>query len=110
MSSLIDAELQEAHDLLPLEALEEVVRVLGYGATEAPQPDGTKGYGDWNWLKGMSWSRLLRSGMGHVFKWAMGQKLDPDSKTHPLANAICCFMFLLVYEQRGLGKDDRVLR
>ena len=85
-------------DLLPFDALEEVGRVLTTGADK---------YGDRNWERGMSWSRLLGAALRHIFAWAMRSGPDAESGRSHLAHAACCVLFLLSHELRGIGEDDR---
>lgn len=84
--------------LLPFDALEEVTKVLDFGQ---------KKYSARNWEKGMHWSRLLRALLGHTFKWAQREKADPETGLSHLAHAACCALFLLAYEKRQAGTDDR---
>lgn len=86
-------------DLLPFDALGEVGRVLTFGANK---------YDDRNWEKGMSWGRCLGAGLRHVFAWARGERKDPETGLNHLAHAICCFLFLLAYDIRGVGTNDVV--
>lgn len=85
-------------ELLPFESLEEVAKVLSYGA---------KKYEDNNWAKGMAWSRLLGAAMRHLFAWARGVDKDEESGLPHLAHAACCVLFLLSYGLNGNGTDDR---
>lgn len=84
--------------LLPQDALEGVVDVLTYGAGK---------YGDRNWEKGMAYSRPFSALMRHVWAWWGGETHDRETGLSHLAHAICCLMFLLSYEMRKNGKDDR---
>ncbi len=86
-------------DLLPFDALEEVGRVLTTGADK---------YGDRNWERGMAWSRLLGAALRHLFSWAMRSGRDAESGRSQLAHAAADILFLLAYEIRGIGEDDRV--
>lgn len=74
-------------DLLPMAPIEEVVEVLTYGA---------KKYDDENWRRVENQrSRYYAALMRHVVAWWMGERLDPGSKKHHLAHAICCLIFLM---------------
>jgi hypothetical protein len=84
--------------LLPYPALEEIAKVLDYGATK---------YHPHNWAKGMSWTRLARAALGHTFRWLWGENLDSETGLSHLAHAGCCVLFLLSFELCGLGTDDR---
>jgi hypothetical protein len=84
--------------LLPFDALEEVAKVLRFGA---------KKYAPRNWEKGMAWHRLARGALGHVISWFGGQDNDEESGLSHLAHAACCVLFLLAYTLRKVGTDDR---
>lgn len=85
-------------ELLPIEALEEISKVLGKGAIK---------YDDWNWAKGMAWLRLVGACLRHLFAFIRGENNDPETGLSHLAHAGCCILFLLTYVLKGLGKDDR---
>lgn len=85
-------------DLMPPE-VEEVVRVLTFGATK---------YADRNWEKGIKYGRLIAATLRHIFSWMRGERNDPESGIHHLAHAACDIIFLLTYEIRKMTKwDDR---
>lgn len=86
------------YDLMPPEALEEIVRVLTYGA---------KKYGAGNWQKGMPWSECRASLLRHAEAWAKGQDTDPETGIHHMAHVATNAVFLLWYSMHGKGKDDR---
>lgn len=84
--------------LLPGDAVEPVLRVLSYGADK---------YAPRNWEKGMAWSRPFGAMMRHMWAWWMGEDKDKETGETHLAHAACCLLFLLAYEKRGIGTDDR---
>lgn len=86
-------------DLLPFDAIEQVGMVLRHGAQK---------YGRRNWEGGLDWSRLLGAALRHLFAWARGENVDPESGLSHLAHAGCCVLFLISSEQRQIGKDDRM--
>ncbi len=86
------------HHLLPFDAIEELTEILAFGA---------KKYAPRNWEKGMAWSRLFSATMRHLIAWWMKRGTDPDTGRSHLAHAMCCIAFLLAYELRGAGTDDR---
>lgn len=88
------------YDLVPLDALEEITRVLTHGANK---------YGDWNWLQGggLQWTRLVGATYRHFMDWVMGETNDKETGLNNLAHAVCCILFLLTYQLRKAGKDDR---
>jgi Domain of unknown function (DUF5664) len=84
--------------LLPFEAIEEVGKVLTFGAQK---------YAAHNWRGGFAYSRVLSAALRHLFAWARGQDNDPESGLSHLAHAACCILFLLSFTLSGSGIDDR---
>lgn len=90
-------------DLLPFGALEDVGRVLEFGA---------KKYSAWNWSKGMVYSRLIAASLRHIFAFAKGENNDPETGISHIAHALCCLLFLQEYINRGgdfTKFDDRYI-
>ena len=85
-------------DLIPPELLIETGKILTFGS---------KKYGDRNWEKGMEWSRCFGALQRHLWAWWAGENKDLESKESHLAHASCCLAFLISYEQRTIGTDDR---
>jgi hypothetical protein len=85
-------------DLLAPEFLYGTSRVLGFGAEK---------YDEYNWAKGMKWSRVFGAMMRHMWAWWAGEKFDYETGYSHLWHAACCLMFLIAYEQRNVGEDDR---
>lgn len=85
-------------DLLPPELLFGVADILTFGA---------KKYSARNWEKGMDWGRVYGALQRHLNAWWGGEKLDPETGKSHLWHAGCCIAFLITYEARGVGKDDR---
>lgn len=88
------------YDLIPPEAMEELAKVLTFGA---------KKYADRNWEKGMDWGRVFGSLMRHLWKWWSPFHPDTDDETgfSHLSHALTNIAFLLTYEKRGVGNDNR---
>jgi len=90
--------------LLPYDAIEEITKVLDFGAHK---------YAAHNWKEGggFSWTRVFSSLMRHLFAWAKGKDTDPESGLSHLAHAGCNVLFLLHYSlhKDKYSKDDRVL-
>lgn len=84
--------------LLPTDAVRAIVKVLGFGAQK---------YQERNWEKGMSWSRVYSALLRHLVSWYEGEKSDPETGYSHLWHAGCCILFLIAYELRGVGTDDR---
>lgn len=85
-------------ELIAPELIESLSEVLTYGA---------KKYADRNWEYGMKWSRPFGALVRHTWAWWKGENKDPETGYSHLAHAACCIMFLLAYESRGTGVDDR---
>ena len=86
------------YHLLPPEVLEEMARVLQFGAGK---------YGERNYERGMAWSRPFSALMRHMWAWWSGDGRDPETGYSHLSHALCCIAFLIVYERRNIGTDDR---
>lgn len=86
------------YHLLAPEMLEATALVLGFGA---------KKYSARNWEKGMHWSRPFGALMRHMWAWWRGEACDPETGYSHLWHASCCLMFLVAYEARIVGSDDR---
>lgn len=96
------------YDLLPPEFLEATATILTFGANK---------YADRNWEKGMKWGRVYGALMRHMWSWWGGVgpttnsflfgEVDPETKHSHLWHACCCLAFLVAYEERGVGEDDR---
>lgn len=85
-------------DLIPPELFEGVGAILTFGA---------KKYGERNWELGMSWGRVYGALLRHLTAWQKGENLDPETGKSHLWHAGCCIAFLIAYEARGIGTDDR---
>lgn len=91
-------------DLLPPELEEAVAAILAFGA---------KKYAARNWEKGMAWSRPYGAARRHLRNWfarrdfGKGPGNDRDSGYSDLWHAACNIAFLIAYESRQVGEDDR---
>jgi hypothetical protein len=86
------------HELLSDLAIEELAKVLTFGA---------KKYAADNWRKGMAWRRLIGAARRHLAAFSRGEDVDPESGLSHVAHAMCCLMFLEEYRQAANGTDDR---
>jgi len=80
-------------DLIPLESVEEIVKVISFGA---------KKYAPNNWRKVKDgreryYAALLR----HLTAWRKGEDLDPESGLPHLAHIGCNVIFLMNLKKRG---------
>ena len=84
--------------LLPWDGIRCITKVLQFGANK---------YGNRNWEKGMDWDRQYRAAIEHLTSWFQTGKPDPESGYSHLWHAGCCILFLITYELRGAGRDNR---
>ena len=95
-------------ELVPPELVFAVAHILTFGAIK---------YADRNWELGMSWGRVFGACMRHLWAWWGGKgpttksflfgELDTETGMSHLWHAACCIAFLVAYEERGAGTDDR---
>jgi hypothetical protein len=85
------------YDLVPYDAVEEVVNILTMGA---------KKYSDRNWEEGISAGRLFGAAMRHLTAWWRKSGPDEESGKSHLAHAACCVLMLLAQELRKMDKFD----
>jgi len=90
------------YELLPPELLEGTAVILTLGAEK---------YTSRNWELGMKWSRPFGALMRHLWAWwnPFVSNLDEETGKSHLWHAACCLAFLIAYEQRNIGEDDRPL-
>jgi len=75
------------YDLVPFRALDDVVRVLTYGASKY-SPD--------NWRRvDHADERYPAAALRHMSAYLQGEEYDPESGLPHLAHAICSLMFVL---------------
>jgi len=80
-------------DLLPIDCIEEVVKVLSMGA---------KKYSANNWqLVEDGENRYYAALMRHLAASRMGEKIDPESGLSHLSHVMCNVVFLLWLEKHG---------
>lgn len=86
--------------LTPWDAVRCIIRVLGFGANK---------YAPRNWEKGMDWSRPFAAVQRHLTAWWHKENggIDAETGYSHLWHAGCCILFLIAYELRGVGQDDR---
>lgn len=85
-------------DLLDRHALEEIARVLAFGANK---------YDAHNWRSGIRYSRLIAALLRHVHAFNDGDDVDPETGISHIAHAGCCVMFLLWMQKYRTDLDDR---
>jgi hypothetical protein len=84
--------------LLPFDALGCIMKVLTFGAIK---------YAPRNWEKGMNWTRPWDACIRHLEAWMRREDGDPETGMSHLWHAGCMILFLIAYELRGVGTDNR---
>lgn len=80
-------------ELLPVEPIEQVVKVLSHGARK---------YDDDNWRRvERRKERYYAAAMRHIVAWRQGERDDPETNLHHLAHAMCCLVFLMEEDKNG---------
>ena len=86
------------HDLLPAHAINELAKVLTFGA---------KKYAPNNWRKGMKWSRIIGPLKRHMNALERGEDYDPETGLLHSAHVMCNAAFLTEYYKIFPQGDDR---
>ena len=83
--------------LMPFEAVEEINKVLEFGARKYNEGQTTREH--WNWAKGQGLGipRVLSAIFRHLFAFSRGEKLDPETGLSHIAHAGCGIIFILYY-------------
>ena len=84
--------------LIPYEAIEMIAMALGYGA---------KKYGEYNFRKGILWSRIFSAMMRHAWAFWRGEDNDPESGLPHLAHLGACVVMLISMVVNRKDLDDR---
>ncbi len=66
--------------------------------------------GEHNWAKGMKYSRVFGACMRHLWQWWWTGEPDKESGKSHLWHAAACIAFLIAYEVRKVGEDDRQIQ
>lgn len=78
--------------LLPIKQVEDVVKVLTCGAQK---------YSDNNWENVSNIEdRYFSAAMRHISAWKQGNKLDGETGLPHLAHAVCCFLFIMWFDEK----------
>lgn len=68
---------------------------------------GSKKYGLRNWERGMSWMTVVGCLKRHLNKFLLGEDVDTETGRTSLELVLINAAFLVTYEARGIGTDDR---
>lgn len=97
---MIDPALGRKYDsgkldytLIPWEGLDDVVRVLEFGAKKYSRDN-------WREVEGGE-TRYLAAAFRHLIAHNQGETNDPESGLPHLAHAGCCLLFLLAIMKKG---------
>lgn len=93
----LDAEKLK-YQLIPPYAIKQIARVFTFGAGK---------YGEFNWEKGFTWTRLLGAMERHMAAFKAGVDLDPESGLYHLAHAVTNGLMLLEFHRTHPELDDR---
>lgn len=81
------------YTLVPWDGLEEVVKVLEFGARKYARDN-------WKHVEGAD-TRYLAAAFRHLIAYNTGEKVDQETGLSHLAHAGCCLLFLLSLEKRN---------
>lgn len=84
-------------DLLPVDSLREIVKVLTHGSRK---------YSPRNWELGLEYNRPYGAALRHLTSFWEGEDLDDETGLEHLAHAACCILFLLSFQLREMKKFD----
>lgn len=85
---------------LPIEPMNEVLKVLMLGDRKYPSPDGC------NWkVVPNARKRYYNAALRHLTSWYNGEKTDQETGYNHLAHAVTNCLFLLWFEIKGYPKD-----
>lgn len=84
----IQSQGKDRWDLLPIDPIRQVVKVLTLGA---------KKYTDNGWQEVVSKTpdEYYAAALRHLTAWREGDRYDKESGLHHLSHCICCIIFLL---------------
>ena len=82
-----DDNEKDRWDLLPWQEVQDVVKVLTYGAKHYT-PD------NWKYVEPAR-ERYLSATMRHIVAWIDGEQADQNTNLPHLAHAVCCLLFLM---------------
>jgi hypothetical protein len=96
-----DDQGKARYDLLPPEALDDLVQVYTQGAVK---------YAARNWEKGIKWGRIFGAIMRHLWAFWRGEDHDPESGLPHPAHAAWGCLALLQFMRTHRNLDDRPAR
>lgn len=85
-------------ELMSAEALTQYAKVLTYGA---------KKYADFNWAKGIKYSRVIAAILRHTMLYMSGETIDPETGLSHMSAVMTNASFLIHFEKYRPEFDDR---
>jgi len=86
------------YSLVPFKSMDEVVKVLTYGAAK---------YDRFNWEK-VEPRRYQAAALRHISAYMQGEKIDPESGINHLAHAVCSLLFLTDFDLKESREINKV--
>src|SRR3990167_2009092 len=87
------------YDLIPAEPIHELAKLYTVGAQK---------YDDWNWAKGLNYSRLYSAIQRHLYAWWQeDEKVDPKMQVNHLISVIWNTIALYEMAKAHPEMDDR---
>ena len=85
-------------ELLPPDVLAATAKIFTFGGIK---------YRAWDWANAGDWSRAYGALQRHLNLWWAGEDLDKETRQSHLHHAMCELSFLVAWELRNSGNDDR---
>lgn len=86
-------------DLVPPSLVKAAATIMTFGAVK-------HGENDWR-NKPYAWGAIYSSLQRHMTAWFDGEDKDSEWNKSHLWHAACCLSFLIEYEEKGIGIDNR---
>ena len=94
-----DSPMKDRWDLLPLDCIEDVVKILSFGS---------KKYGDNSWQQVSEFEdRYYAALMRHLVEWRKGNKIDEESGLSHLSHAMCNLVFLCWNDKNKINGENK---
>jgi len=85
-------------DLVDWEGIEEMLKVLEFGANK---------YAANNWQKGLHKKEILESTQRHLIKLFQDEEVDQESQLHHAGHIMCNMMFYLYHDRHSSFVSER---
>jgi hypothetical protein len=90
---------KQRYDMLPFDAIEELVKVYTFGVDK---------YGERNWEKGIVFSRLIAAVFRHIMDWLLRETYDRETGLHHLAHAAWGCLAIVHFQKIGKKNLDDI--